>query len=104
MVVAVFLTLHDKLAVIPGQEDDGMLGLHVFGRCLTVELGDLITRQGVVADQSTVVLVTVQLKHIDDGALGVPGDIREIAVGGVTGLEVDRLATLHVVHADRHFV
>ena len=81
-----------------------MEGLHVFVVCLSVYLGYAFAVGGVVAHEAAVVLVAVELKHVHGLRVGTPRNVGEIAVGGVAGLQVDRLVGVHVVHADGHLV
>ena len=104
MVVAVLLALHDKLVVVPGQEDDRMERLHIFVIGLAVEFSLLLACDCVVTHESAVVLVAVEFKEIDGLAVGTPCRIGEIAVCRVTGLEIDTCTFLQVVDAQRHFV
>ena len=59
MVVAVLLTLHDELSVIPRQELDGVQRFHVFIRCLAEEFSDLLAGLGMIGYETTVVLLAV---------------------------------------------
>ena len=104
MVVAILLALHDELRVVPRQEYDGVLRLYVFSARLAIEFADALPVGSIVADQTTVILVAVQLKHVDGLRVGAPCDVGEVAVGGVAGLQIDGLAALHVVDADSHLV
>ena len=80
MVVAVLLALHHKLRCVPGQELNGVQGLHVFVGSLTIQFACFLPRSSVVGYQSAVVLLTVQLKHIDRLVIRTPTDVGEIAV------------------------
>ena len=94
VVVAIFLTLEDELGVIPRQELDGMQGLDVFVAGFTIELSDTLTCRSIITHQATVILLAVQLKHVDGLAVGTPCDVGEIAVGGIACLQVDGLVGL----------
>ena len=104
VVKAVFLTLHDEFGIIPGQELDGMQRLHVFVAGLTIKLCKLLTRRGIVGYQPAVILGSVQLKHIDGLAVRAPGDVREIAIGGIACLQIYRLAGGDVIDTNCHLV
>ena len=104
VVIAVFLALHDKLAAIPGQENDGILWLDIFVGGLAVELSDLLARRSLVADEAAVVLSAVQFLHIDRLSVRTPGDIREIAVGRIACLQIDRLFGFQVIDAYSHLM
>ena len=86
VVIAVLLTLHDELAVIPWQELDGMLGLNVFLAGFAIKFCQFLTCRGIIGNQSAVVLVAIQFEHIDGLAVRPPADIREIAICGVASL------------------
>ena len=92
MVVTILLALHDKLVAVPWQELDRMQRLHVLLVGLTIQFGYLVARLGIIADEAAVVLVAVQLKHIDYLVVRTPSDIGEVAVGRVASLQVDGLA------------
>ena len=104
MVVAVALALHQKLVVVPRQEHDGVQRLYIFLACLAVNLFALFSAQCVVGNQAAVVLVAVQLEHIDALAVGRPCDVGEIAVGRVAGIQIDDVFRGRVVDAHRHLV
>ena len=104
VVVAILLALQDKLVRIPGEEHDGVLRLHILRIGLAVELCDALTRGGIVAHQAAVVLVTVELKDIDSLRIGAPRHVGEVAVLGVTSLQVDGLVGRHIIYAHGHLV
>ena len=79
-----------------------MLGLHILGVRLVIERVKAITCQGIIGHEIHHILVTVALHHIDDIAVGIPRDVGEIAVGGITCLEVDRIARGHIQHTNGH--
>ena len=94
MIVAVFLALHDELGVVPGQEYDGVLRLHIALVGFMIELCNALTRRCIVAYQVAVVLVAVQLKHVDLLRVRTPSYIGEISVGRVASLQVDGASRL----------
>ena len=104
VVIAVFLALHDKLAAIPGQKDDGVLRLDIFVGGLTIEFCDLLARCSMVADEAAIVLSAVQLLHIDCLSIRTPGDVREIAVCRIACLQIDCLFGLQVIDAYSHLM
>ena len=94
MVVAVALALHDKLRGIPRQENDGVLRLYIFLAGLTIQFSHTLASCGIVADESAVVLVAVQFKHVNDLAIRTPSNIGEISVCGVSCLQIDGILCL----------
>ena len=104
MVVAVTLAPQEEFLLVPREERDGMLRLHVFGMGLVVDRRDAITCHGIIGHQVHHVLVAVAFHHIDNVTVGIPRDIGEVAVGGVTRLEIDGVARGHVQHAHPHEV
>ena len=104
VVVTVFLALHDELAAVPGQEDDGMLRLDVLRARLAIDALQPSAGGGVVADELAIVLVAVELEHVDGGSVGTPGHVGEIAVGGVAGAQIEGVASGHVEDANLHDV
>ena len=104
VVVAVLLALQDKLAVVPREEQDGALRLHVLLVGLAVELADAFACGCVVAHEAAIVLVAVELKHIDGLRVGAPRYVGEVAVLGIASLEVECLAGCHVVYAHGHLM
>ena len=104
VVITVLLTLHDELRVVPGQELDGVLGFYILVGGLAIELSHLGTCFCVIGYEPTIVLTTIQLKHIDGFAIGTPCDIREIAVDRATGLQINGLLGVQVIDAHRHLM
>ena len=78
MVVAVALALHDELVAVPRQEHDGVERFHIFITALSVELGQQLTRCGIIAHQSAVLLVACQLLHIDGLRVRTPRNVGEV--------------------------
>jgi len=97
VVISVFLALHHKCLVVPGQEHDGVLRLYILGMNLAVELACKLTCCGVVPHQGAVVLTAVEFKHVDILVVGTPCNVGEITVGGVSGVDVCDIAACHVV-------
>ena len=81
-----------------------MLRFYIFFVCFGDEYNILLTRQGMVAHQFGTVLLTRMLHHIDILAARTPGNVGEIAVSGVTGLQVDSLSCSDVIDSHRHLV
>ena len=104
MIETVLLTVVDELCIIPRKEGDGMLRFHIFIVCLSDEHSILLTSQGMVAHQFGTVLFARMLHHIDILAARAPGDVGEIAVSGITGLQVDGLSCSDVIDSHRHLV
>ena len=70
--IAVFPAPVDELAVIPGQEGDGVTGLDILFAGLCVECLQLIARSHIVSIQGGVVLVAIQLEQIQGLAIWGP--------------------------------
>ena len=104
VVVSVALALHDVFRSVPRQELDGVQRLHIFGMRFAVELGNPLPCDGVVAHEPAVVLVAVQLEHVNSLGVGAPGDVSEIAIGGVASIQIDGLLRLQVVDAHGHLM
>ena len=104
VVVAILLTLHDKLLAVPRQEDDGVHRLHVFVALLAIQLLQLIARGGIIAHELAVVLQSVELEHIHRLAVRTPCYVGEIAVGGVAGFEILNISVGAVIYAHSHLV
>ena len=78
MVVSVALTLYDELVTVPRQKLDGMQGLYVFLARLAIQFDHTFPCRSVVRYQATVVLVAIQLEHIDGLAVRTPGNVGEV--------------------------
>jgi hypothetical protein len=81
-----------------------MQRLHIFIVGLAIELLELVACRSIVADETTVVLIAVELKHINRLRVRAPCHICEVTVCGVTGLEVDELLCREIIDAERHLV
>ena len=77
---------------------------HVFGMLLFVYHAFLFTRSCIVTNQFRVVLVAVQFDHVYFPVVRTPRNVREITVGGVSGLQPYCLACGRRKDAHRHFV
>ena len=88
VVVSVALTLEHEHAAVPWQEHDRMKRFYIFVVGFSVDFGNLLACLSIVAHQSTVVLVSVELKHVDCLLVGAPCDVGEISVGGVDSLKI----------------
>ena len=102
MVVTVLLAPQEEFLLVPGQECDGVLRLDILGMGLVVKRLDAVTCHCIVCHKIHHVLVAVTLHHVNDVSIGVPRDIGEIAIGGISGLEIDRVARGHIEHAHPH--
>ena len=108
MVIAVALALQDEGVRAPGQELDGVEGLHVFVAGLSAQLVLALACLSIVADEAAVVLVAVQLLYKDVLRVGAPGQVGEIAeglqrccsIGDRWGLEVEGFPGGDVEDAD----
>ena len=85
MVVAVALALHNELAVIPWQELDGVQGFHILVAGFAIEFSLTLACGSVVGNEAAVVLVAVEFKQVDGGAVGAPGDVGEVDGEVVSG-------------------
>ena len=81
-----------------------MTRLYILLIGLAIELASLLASLCAVGCQATVVLVAVQLKHIDGLAVWTPCDVGEIAVCWVASLQIDGLAGHAVEHAHSYLV
>ena len=104
MVVAVLLTLHEELGVVPWQEHDRMLRLNILLVGLAIEFACLLASNSIIAYKTAVVLVAVEFEHIDSLVVGTPCDVREITVGRVASLKIHSIAGLCIEHAYSHLV
>ena len=98
MVIAVLLAHEYELFAVPRQEGDGCLRLDILVVSFAIQFGDGFAGSGIVAHESAVVLVAVEFKHIYDIADRIPGYIGKVAVGGVAGFEIERVARDNAVH------
>ena len=76
----------------------------VAGVGLGIDHAAAITRLRVIGHEFGLVLRAGKFEHIDGAFVRTPGDVGEIAVGGVTGLEIDGLVRGGVEHAHRHLM
>ena len=104
VVVAILAALHDEAAVVPRQELDWVARLYILLIGLAIELAGLLASLCAVGSEATVILVAVQLKHIDGLAVRAPCDVGEVAVCWVTSLQIDGLAGHAVEHAYGHLM
>ena len=104
VVIAVALAEIEEFVLIPGEEGEGMLRLDVLFVPLLKEHSLTIACGGIVAHQLGMVLVAVQLDDIDFRSVGVPADVGEVAVGGITRLEPDGFFCYGVEDAHRDHV
>ena len=104
MVISVTLALVDKLAVIPRQEDNRMLGMNILGVALGVEHALTPSRGSIIGNQFGLVLRTGKLYHVDGALVGRPSDVREITVSRITRIEVDSLLRGRVIDAHSDLV
>ena len=99
MVVAVFLALVDKLGMIPGQEQDRLLRLYIFGVRFLDKGGHQLSGFAVVSAKFCMVLIAVQLYEIKALSVGRPADVGEITVGRVTGIQINGLLSVRIIDA-----
>ena len=106
--------MHQEQVAIPWQELDGVEWFYVFITGFPIELSHLLTCRSIVADQTTIVLIAIQLKHIEGFPIWGPCDIGEIDGGGggdtiatyrtLRCLQIDGLVGVNVVNANSHDV
>ena len=104
VVISVALALVNEFRVVPRQEGERLLRLHVLGMHLFVDDGFAMARGGIVAHQLGIVLVAVQLDDVHFLLVGAPAHVGEVAVGGVSGFEIHAFARGEVIHADSDLV
>ena len=104
VVVAILAALHDEAAVVPRQELDWVTRLYILLIGLAIELAGLLASLCAVGSEATVILVAVQLKHVDGLAVRAPCDVGEVAVCRVASLQIDGLACHAVEHAHSYLV
>ena len=104
MVVTILAGLHDETVAVPRQELDRVARLHVFLVGFAIEFACLLAGLCIVGSQTAVVLVAVQLKHIDCLAVRTPCDVGEVAVCRIASLQIDGLAGHAVEHAYGYLV
>ena len=104
VVVSVFLTLHDKLLIVPWQEYNRMHGFHIFVACLAIELLLFVVCCGIITHELAVVLQSVEFKHINRLTVRTPCYVGEIAVGRVAGVEILHPAGCAVVDTHSHLM
>ena len=104
VLIAILLAPIDKTLGVPRNEGDGVQWLGVAVVVFAVERSGFLARSGAVGVEARVGLVAIDLDEIKCGAIGAPGYVGEIAVGGVAKVEVYSLAGGHVHYAHGHFV
>ena len=106
--------MHEELVAVPWQELDGVEWFYVFITGFPIELSYFLASRSIVADQATIVLIAIQLKHIEGFPIRSPcniGEIDGLCIGdGITdhaavrGLQIDSLVGVNVVNANSHDV
>ncbi len=91
-----------KLLLSQGRNWIGWQWLYVFLIGLAIEFASLLASLCAVGSKATVVLVAVQLEHIDGLAVRAPCDVGEVAVCRVASLQIDGLSGHAVEHAYGH--
>ena len=104
MVIAIFLTLQNKLRGIPGQENDRIHRLDILRMRFLVYLVELFSCARVVANKSAIVLVAVQFKHIDALVVRTPRYVREVTVGRIARFQIYGAARFHVIYAHSYLM
>lgn len=104
MVVAVLLALHEELGVVPWQEHDRMLRLNILLIGFAIKFACLLACSSIVAYKTAVVLVAVELEHIDSLVVWTPCYVGEITVGWVACLKIHGIACLCVEYANSHLM
>ena len=98
MIVAILAALHDETVAVPRQEHDRMEWLYIFLIGLAIELASLLAGFCIIGSKAAVVLVAVDLEHIDGLAVGAPCYVGEVTVGRVASLQIDGLSCKTVEH------
>ena len=88
MIVSVALALVNELAIVPGQEDNGMLRLHILGMFFFVAATYSFACLGVVLPKLGMVLVAVQLNKVEAFGIRCPTDIGEVTIRGVARIQM----------------
>ena len=106
--------MHEELVAVPWQELDGVEWFYVFITGFPIELSYFLASRSIVADQATIVLIAIQLKHIEGFPIGSPCNIGEIdggrgvdtiaTYGTLRCLQIDGLVSVNVVNANSHDV
>ena len=96
---AIFLALVDELAVIPRQENDRVLRLYILVALLFKKSGRQFACFNIIPAQLGMILIAVQLDQIKALFIRRPTDVSEIAIGRVSGIEIDTFAGSGVVDA-----
>ena len=104
VIETVALALEHKLPVVPRQENERILRLHVLGVLLLEQLAEAFARNSVVSHEFHVVLVAVKLENINGFLIGRPAYVGKVTVCRVGGLQVNRLSRKHVEHTYVHLV
>ena len=99
MIVAVALTLHNKLRSVPWNELNRMRGLDILTIGFAIDFGNLVSGCCVVGYESAIVLIAVELEDIDGLLVWTPCNIGKVAVGRVAGFQIDNLLGFHVINA-----
>ena len=76
---------------------------YVFVARLSVNLGNALSRCGIIASQPTVVLFTIKLEDVYHLTVWAPRYVCQVAVGRcrlVVGSQIDSLVFLYVIHPD----
>ena len=83
--------------MIPRQEQDGVLRLHIFGMRFFDKRGHQFAGLAVVSAKFCMILVTVQLYEIKTLSVGRPTDIGEITVGRIAGIQVNGFLSVRII-------
>ena len=101
---AVFLALVDKLAAVPGQENNRFLRFYILVVFLFKKSSHQVACLGVILAELGMILVAVQFYQVEALFIRRPADIGKIAVGRVSGIEIDAFSGSRVIDAHFHLV
>ena len=104
MIKTIPLALPDKTGRIIRQELDRVLRLDITQVGLAEKLGLLLARQGGIAHQAHLILLTVQLRDIKAFPIRAPSDIRQVFLLRQPRLEPNGRRRLHIIDPDRHLM
>ena len=104
VLIAILLAPIDKTLGVPRKEGDGMQWLGIAVVVFAIERSGFLARIGAVGIEARVGLVAIDFDEIKCGAVGTPGYVGEIAVGGVAEVEVYSLACGYIHYSHGHLV
>src|SRR5574344_32253 len=70
----------------------------------TIQDGYTFTCCSIIADKSLIRLVAVKFNHVNEPTVRAPRYIGKISVCRVTGIKINSLAALHIIHSDSNLM